>query len=542
MKTKVQISVLILCLFMSKCYASVFYIDPFNGSNTLGNGSITNPWKTLEYVINSNKIESHSYVTPYNSSSPQLITKNSGAPIKEGDIIMLYSGLHGDIFIQNYINSSQITIMAMPDNYPIFKKCRLQGAKNWKFESITVSSEIYGSYYTGDLFFLESNNFYGPVSYINIKNCKILSTSSPWTTASEWVNNASNGINAVGDHVVLDLNTLTNTRFGITLKGNYNTATRNIIQNFSGDGLRILGSNNLVEANIIKNCYKVDDNHDDGIQSFTTGGIIADNNIVRGNTILNYEDPNQPLLGPLQGIACFDGPFNNWIIENNQVIVNHWHGISVYGGKNFKIANNTVIDPTPTITPGPAWIKIEDYNGVPSNTCVVKNNISNTLSINPNSETTVGNNLLISNFSAYSSNFVNYQANNYHLLSGSSAIDNADDNFAPTLDFDLIARPQGISSDIGAFEYVKSIFLSTEDILKNDSFKVFPIPANDFLMIESSHNDANVKLFNFLGKIVYNKTVPKFPHIIRINEWPKGVYILKISTSKYNMTKKIIKE
>ena len=84
-------------------FANSFYIDPINGNNNTGDGTLLNPWQTLEYVINNNLIESMSYVTPYNPDNPQLIIKNQAAPIKAGDTLILYSGLHGDVNLVNYI-------------------------------------------------------------------------------------------------------------------------------------------------------------------------------------------------------------------------------------------------------------------------------------------------------------------------------------------------------------------------------------------------------------------------------------------------------
>ena len=37
--------------------------------------------------------------------------------------------------------------------------------------------------------------------------------------------------------------------------------------------------------------------------------------------------------------------FVDWVIENNVVIVDHWHGITLGGARNCRIVNNTVIDP-----------------------------------------------------------------------------------------------------------------------------------------------------------------------------------------------------
>ena len=50
--------------------------------------------------------------------------------------------------------------------------------------------------------------------------------------------------------------------------------------------------------------------------------------VLRGNVFVNHENPNQPLRTSMQGIGCFDGCFVNWMVENNVVITDHWHGIS----------------------------------------------------------------------------------------------------------------------------------------------------------------------------------------------------------------------
>ena len=83
---------------------------------------------------------------------------------------MLYSGLHGDINLVNYINDQNITVMSVTGNNPIFKKLHIQGGKNWVFSGITISSEPYETYLNDKLVFLESHNWQGPVSSIRIEN------------------------------------------------------------------------------------------------------------------------------------------------------------------------------------------------------------------------------------------------------------------------------------------------------------------------------------------------------------------------------------
>ncbi len=531
--TKKYFSILASILVISNVYSNIFYIDPINGSNS-GDGSSSNPWKTLEYVINNDLIESKSYVTPYNPDDPQLAVKNAGAPIKAGDIIMLYSGMHGDISIVNYINDNAITVMNAAGATPIFKRLHIQAGKNWIFRGIEISSEPYGIYINDKLVFLESHNWQGPVSNIGIENCHIYSTTTPWVDASSWVEKASDGIIIQADSVNTVNNVLENVSMGISMKGNYINAANNTIANFSGDAMRILGSFNIVRKNIIKNCYAVDENHDDGIQAFTTGGIVIDNNIVSQNIILNYENPNQPLLGTLQGITCFDGPLHNWVIENNLVIVNHWHALSFYGITNSKIINNTALDPTPAVTPGPARIKIEDDNAFPSANCVVKNNVTNTISVTSN--TTTGNNITLQTLTEYASNFTDYANFDFHLLQTSPLIDAADAIAAPNVDLDDNPRPSGSLPDIGAYEYLFP--LSTQQNIKPDDFIVFPNPFSDYVKISGVETNMEIQIFDIQGKLIKQFHSANIPSKIELNYLKSGVYILVATNKNNNNTQK----
>ena len=517
-------TIIAMMVVFSNVYSSTFYINPINGNNS-GDGSISNPWKTLEYVINNNLIDSKSYVTPYDPNNPALVAKNAGAPVKPGDTLMLYSGLHGNITLVNYINDQNITVMNVTGNNPVFKKLHIQGGKNWVFRGISISSEPYGTYLNDKLVFLESHNWQGPVSNIRIENCQIYSTTTAWTDSNNWVTKASDGIIIKGNSIDIVNNNLLNVHFGISMGGDNIIVSGNSIKNFSADGIRLVGSNNIIEKNIIKNCYAVDNNHDDGIQSFTTGGLLVDNNIIRQNIILNYEDINQPLLGDLQGIGCFDGPFNNWIIENNLIVVNHWHGISLYSAVNCSIINNTVLDPTPLSGIGPSWIKIEDDTNLPSSGCIVKNNVTNTISITSN--TIVGNNITFQTLADYSSNFVDYSTYDFHLLQTSTLIDVADSTVAPTVDLDGNTRPSGSMPDIGAYEYIYP--LSVKDF-SNTEYQIFPNPFVDYIEIQGNNTEVTVKVFDFNGKLIKDFNCVDLPSKFNFNS-SSITYIRYISTS-----------
>lgn len=197
----------------------------------------------------------------------------------------------------------------------------------------------------------------------------------------------------------------------------------------------------------MKNCYAVNANHDDGFQSWAINGDPPERVVLRGNTIINYEDPGQPFRGSLQGIGLFDGPYVDWVIENNVVIVDHWHGISVYNGFNCRVMNNTVVDINST-SPGPPWIMVRDHkDGTHSENCIVRNNIAPQIIMDIG--VTGDHNFTTTD---YQSIFVDYAGFDLRLESGASPVNAGSPDLAPLLDITGALRPQGSSVDIGAYE------------------------------------------------------------------------------------------
>ena len=245
---------------------------------------------------------------------------------------------------------------------------------------------------------------------------------------------------------------LLNVNFGISVIADDSLVMGNVVENFSGDGLRGLGNQCTFQYNMVKNCYNVNNNHDDGFQSWSVGpnGVGSGEvvgMVLRGNTIINYEDPNQPYRGPLQGIGCFDGTFVDWVVENNVVITDHWHGITLLGARNCRVINNTVLDRNNS-SPGPPWIQIGKHkNGMKPIDCVLRNNLATAF-------TNAGGVLEESNIRIQHQRlFVNRESFDLHLLPNAQAIDAGNSVDAPQLDRDRIPRPQGKGIDIGAYEW-----------------------------------------------------------------------------------------
>ena len=171
--------------------------------------------------------------------------------------------------------------------------------------------------------------------------------------------------------------------------------------------------------------------------------------IIRGNTVINAEDPNQPLQSTLQGIGLFDGPHENFVIENNLVITNHWHGIALYRASNCRIVNNTVYSPKWIAGQSGlrTWITIEQ-----SSDCLMRNNTAHTFRTLSNTNLTLDHNLVVDG-SNYASVFVDSQNSDFHLKAGSAAIDAGSPTDAPPLDIERNSRPAGAAWDIGAYEF-----------------------------------------------------------------------------------------
>jgi len=526
-----RVLLLLTGLFVAESlFATVFHLNPESGMLT-NDGSAANPWPSLEEVINAGYIQSFKYGNlPYNGSNVLVETNTSGL-VRPGDTLLLHGGLHGDVILHQYNNPDFITIMAAKETTPVIRKVHLRAATRWRFVGVTVSSEPYGEYVQDPCFWLNSHGWQGPVSRIEIIGCHLYSTldNASWS-AADWRARVRRGIGNDGGHNLIQDNLLENLSMGITFNGDSVRVLNNEVRYFAGDGLRILGSHALVEGNTIHGCVKIDDNHDDGIQSFNIGTYRVDSNIVRGNTIRNYVDPAapHPLSGTLQGIGAFDGPFTGWTVENNVISVDHWHGITFLGAFDMKLVNNTVIDPSPDVTPGPSWIRIDPHkDGTPSERNLIANNVSNRVAGTGFDAT---HNATFTTFFDYSNHFQDYANYDFRLRENSALIDTGLDSLAAAFDFFGTIRPRGLASDPGAYEYepTTAISFTQEQILPT----VFPNPTNGDVWLAFPtilSEKADMTLFDSRGRQVRILGAAAGAKQVRVNlvDQPSGIYFLR---------------
>jgi len=87
------------------------------------------------------------------------------------------------------------------------------------------------------------------------------------------------------------------------------------------------------------------------------------------------------------------------------------------------------------------------------------------------------------------------------------------------------------------------VALSTQDIVVNDVFSIYPNPANDIVTIDSKSGNVNgVRIYDVTGRMVYQEVANVTKLNINISNLPKGLYIINVTTEKGENVEKLIVE
>jgi len=330
-------------------------------------------------------------------------------------------------------------------------------AQRWVLRGLSVSPWHGTPADQGAIVSIEDHSWHGPSADVVVDGCEVFTVPDErlWRTGADWDAKAWDGIVADGDRVTVRNSSVRNVAFGIAMSGRGSRVERCTVDGFWGDGLRGLGDDGVFERNLVKNARQVNENHVDGFQSWSSGpggvGTGAVRNVtLRGNVFLTFDDPGLPHLASMQGIGCFDGFYEGWLVENNVVITDHWHGISFYGARNVRIVNNTVID-ADAGSPGPPWIMVTAHkSGTASAANVVRNNLATALAVDDGAGVQDHDLVLPALPSGF---FVDLAGGDLRLAAASPAIDAGTGDGAPAADADGVARPWGAAVDLGAYEY-----------------------------------------------------------------------------------------
>jgi hypothetical protein len=346
-------SLVVLVHLAAVAQAADFYVAA--GGAGQGDGSQAAPFANVRAALRSGKVGS-------------------------GDRLLLLAGNHGALSLLNQRFDPPLTIMAAVPGQARVERISfgknlsgvtVDGLNVWPSQPQNIQKSLVSS--------LDG------ASDIVVRNLDVRGRADGDQWASwdlqRWLATRADGIFLRGPRSRVENNRITGINFGIMTSGADAQVIGNVIEGFSGDGLRGLGNNNLFRGNLVRDCVDIDANHDDGFQSWSPkkrGPNSAVSGLtIEGNMILEWTGPRtHPLRCKLQGIGMFDGFYDNVMIRNNLIAVSHFHGITVFGGRGVTIANNTVVNLFSARQPYP-WIQVKAHkNGTAPSHITVANNLA----------------------------------------------------------------------------------------------------------------------------------------------------------------------
>lgn len=310
----------------------------------------------------------------------KAINENQVLP---GDHVIL-KGPQGSLKMSKYSHPSWVNSLAwtrIEGQGAIFTSIDVRNMSRLSFSNLDISS---GS---GTLVLFAGAND------IIFSDSRVYGTldSSSWGPA-EWLA-APSGISSDNSRCVSFLrNKLFNLRSGLYVSTRGTTVDTavvnglvkgNELRNISSDFMRPIGSNITLEGNKGYDGYLSsldgDANHDDFIQGYALNGIPYDNVKIIDNYFLETSSPTRQYKSTYQGISVFDGEYSNYLVKGNTVIGSAYHGISMYGGTNGVIENNTVVSAYPNFGRNYRISTPVSKEGIAPVNIIVRNNFANAI-------------------------------------------------------------------------------------------------------------------------------------------------------------------
>ncbi len=356
----------------------VFHVDPQLGSPE-GDGSRARPWKDLQALVDKGQLGEYKRGV---SLAERLVAAilhrpvtfrlepRAGARVKAGDTVLLSSGQYGAVDLSGLENSNFVMIAAAPGATPQFISLNLAGASHFILRGLRIAAPTAQA--AGSRLVIARAYPLGRADNIVLDGIEVAGTmavakSDPDSFAAE----APDGLVLSGDCLTLRDSEFHDLRNAISIYRVRNAVIeRNMIRDFSVDGIAFTGRDILIHDNMIFNQWPTPDmSHPDCMQgqhlmSELFGPVTISHNVcVRQIS----QDSPRPAIWLVQdrfgwmGINIFNGLWRNVTIRCNLVMPQAQHGMGLYGLSDSIIEHNVVLG---TKDEYPTWSAVMPSKGM----------------------------------------------------------------------------------------------------------------------------------------------------------------------------------
>lgn len=418
-------------------------------------------WAATHYVASGEMTVSG---TP-DGSKAKPWTKISQAISKaqSGDTILLMDGRHPALMLNDVAFDAPVVIRSENSKRAKLSSIKISGAsRNLILRNLSVWPSNPSNVETRRLIDVTSSSVDLIFDGLDVRSAEDVADYPTWSSG-RWSARGFGGFYATGKRITIQNSTFTGIGTGIQILGDDSNILNNSISGFAYDGMRALGNRNVVRGNKLTDCVRIDGNHPDGLQSWSRNGKPVDGLVVEKNVIIEWSNAiESPYRCRLQGIGLFDGFYDNLVIRNNVVSVTAYHGISVYGGRDVLIANNTVVNGKGEAKSYP-WIGIFSHkNRTPSSDVISSNNLAMKFAnTSATVNRTASRNVIVVSPAKV---FMDVAKFDYRPKTDSGFIDSGNSTFAPPTDVRNHRRPAGAGPDRGAYEMNSTAIAATDEI------------------------------------------------------------------------------
>ena len=367
-----------------------------------------------------------------------------------GDRILLDGGAHGNLMLQKGAFEPPLTITSAPGTRARLARLTIRGVSGLRVTDLDIWPDPETPPYKGALVRVTHGSQDVRLSGLDIRGRQDAADYLSWDKQT-WQDTLYIGVVLKGDDLWLTDSRMTGVATGFNLNGRDIHAVGNTIRGFSQDGIRVFGDGVEIRRTDMADCVRINSNHDDALQSWSAKGNAPDvvrNITVAQNRFVEWTGPkDHPLRCTLQGIGLFNGPYENWVIENNLILVGAYHGMAIGGMSGAVIRNNTVIHIDGETGKAP-WISLGSKNQDGSN--IVTGNVANAFRLGPDLKQVARQENYQASYPARL--FENFADRDMRPAADSPLVDALDPGTTPEVDIDGVPRSHGGAADLGAFE------------------------------------------------------------------------------------------